>query len=205
MSESAAYWDEKYAARDDTWDAEPNPRLPGFVVGLTPGHALEIGCGEGSDAVWLAARGWTVEAVDLSQVALDRGRDAAETRGLGGAITWRQADVLAWAPDVASYDFVISHFVHFPWPEQADYLRNLARAVRPGGRLVVVGHDPSDLATGLRRPPTPGLLHTAEAVAGLLQPAEWAFTTCGALPRTARTPEGRIVPIHDATVVATRR
>ena len=94
------FWDARYGATDQVWSGNPNPRLVEHVADLTPGTALDVGCGEGADAIWLAARGWQVTAIDVSPVALERVANRAAEAGeqIAARITWQQADVLVWEP-----------------------------------------------------------------------------------------------------------
>ena len=94
------FWEGWYAERDQVWTGNPNPALVDEAAGLAPGRALDIGAGEGGDAIWLAARGWTVTAVDIAETACERGRQAAEGAGadIAGRITWQAADIVTWAP-----------------------------------------------------------------------------------------------------------
>jgi SAM-dependent methyltransferase len=171
------------------------------VEGLTPGAALDLGCGEGSDAVWLANRGWRVTAVDISQVALDRGRAADTT----GTVTWLQADLLAWRPPADAFDLVSAHFVHFLPAERKRLWLDLAQAVRPNGTLLIVGHHPSDLETTASRWPEPDFYYTADDVAAILDENQWEIITQEARPRQITDAEGRVVTIHDAILRARRR
>ena len=201
------FWDERYGATDALWSGRPNQRLVENVSGRTPGVALEIGCGEGADAIWLAQQGWTVTAVDVSQVALDRAaRHAADSDPAAAArITWQQADFREWAPEPASYDLVTEHFLHLPSALRVPQHRRLAAAVRPGGMLLIVGHHPSDLeSAGHLRTHRPDLLFTAEDIAGLLDPDEWTITA-DSRGRAVVDPDGRRVEVADAVVVARRR
>lgn len=196
----AAFWDERYAQRDASWDPDPNPHVEAVAKDLPPGSALDVGCGEGSDAVWLATRGWSVTAVDISQVALDRGRAHDPT----GRVTWQQADLLAWTPAEASFDLVSSQFMHFGAADRTALFRKLAAAVRPGGTLLVVSHHPSDLEANVGRWPMPELFYTADEVAEALDPARWETTVKAAIPREARNLDGELIQIHDTVLVARR-
>lgn len=197
----ATFWDEMYRGRTAAWDSEPNPFLAEDIAGLQPGTALDVGCGEGSDSVWLAHQGWQVTAVDISQVALDRGRQAEG----GDLVTWVQADVLAWEPPSAAYDLVSVHFLHFPPDERQGLFRRLARSVRAGGLLLIVAHHPSDLALNIRRPPLPDLFYTADEIAATLPAADWEILVADARPRPAKDQDGHPVTIHDTLLKARRR
>ncbi len=195
-----AFWDEKYRNRTAAWDDEPNPFLADDIAGLTPGTALDVGCGEGSDSVWLAKQGWQVTAVDISNVALDRGR-AADTDHL---VTWVQADVLAWAPPTDAFDLVSTHFMHIPPADRPGFFGRLASAVRLGGTLLVVSHHISDLETTIGRPPLPELFYDADEVAAALTPGRWEILVGGTRPRPVTDHEGRAITIHDMVLKARR-
>jgi SAM-dependent methyltransferase len=162
-----AFWEEWYAQKDQVWSGDPNPQLVADAAGLTPGRALDIGAGEGADAIWLAERGWDVTAVDIASLPLERGRAEAERRGRGIAerITWVVADVTDRLPEPAGYDLVTLQFVHLTPAERAVAFPACAAAVAPGGTLLVVGHHPSDMATGVGRWPALDRFLTAEDLA----------------------------------------
>lgn len=136
----ARWWDERYgSAADRWWSGAPNGSLVAELDGVTPGRILDVGCGEGADAIWLAQRGWTVTAVDISSVAIDRARDAAVAEGVD--VEWLCADVLASPPPTEAYDVVTVQYPSLLREAGELALRRLLDAVRPGGVLLVVGHD----------------------------------------------------------------
>ncbi|KAA1399389.1 class I SAM-dependent methyltransferase [Aeromicrobium ginsengisoli] len=141
MTSDAADWDAMYAERGSIWSGEPNAQLVAEVTTMTPGTALDVGCGEGADAVWLAQRGWDVTAVDLSGVALERARGHASAAGV--EIAFERADLVAAPPPPGGYDLVSAQFFHLPDPPRSQAYRGLGAAVAPGGHLLVVGHYPS--------------------------------------------------------------
>lgn len=194
-------WDARYASASGlVWSAEPNRFVVESVSGLTPGAALDLAAGEGRNAVWLAEQGWRVTAVDFAPVAVERGRELAATRGV--PIEWRVADVTAYRPVPGSYELVLISYLHLPAPALAGVLDSARRALRPGGTLVVVGHDLANLRGGTGGPQDPAVLLTPEAVvdglAGLrIQRAETAR-------RPVPTSDGGIIDALDTVVVATR-
>ncbi|MDX3355953.1 methyltransferase domain-containing protein [Streptomyces sp. ME01-24h] len=137
----AEFWDTRYAASDRVWSGSPNDVLVREVGPLAPGTALDLGCGEGADAVWLARQGWRVTAVDISGVALERAAAHAKAEGIAdGAIDWQRHDLAETFPE-GTYDLVSAQFLHSPndMPRER-ILRAAAAAVAPGGVLLVVGH-----------------------------------------------------------------
>ena len=202
-----AFWDERYRSGGTMWSGRPNPQLVTEVSGLGPGTALDVGCGEGADAIWLAEHGWRVTAADISVVALDRGAARALEVGadIARRITWQQADLLSWIPAAASYDLVTAQFMQLPRAQRELLHGRLAESVAPGGTLLVVGHHPSDLQTTIPRPPFPERFFTAADVAATLAPADWTVVVSEARPRSAVDPDGRPVTIHDAVLRAERR
>ncbi len=202
-----AFWDERYRSRDALWSGNPNPQLVAEAVDLVPATALDVGCGEGADAIWLSERGWQVTAVDISAVALERGAAQAAERGadIARRIEWRHEDLTAWPPAEAAYDLVSAQFLHLPKETREEVFRVLAAAVAPSGSLLIVGHHPSDLRTTIPRPPRPELFFTASEVAGSLDPRQWDIVVSAAREREAVDPAGRTVTIHDAVLRARRK
>jgi len=199
-----AFWDEFYAARERVWSGQPNAQLVAEAQALKPGRALDAGSGEGADALWLAERGWRVTAVDVSAVALARAADHVAERGdeVAGRIAWERADLRTWAPEPAAYDLVSAQFLH-PDPDvRPRVVGRLAEAVAPGGVLLYVGHDPSDLAIAH---PRPEILTTAPVIAALLDADGWDVEVCEVRPRATRNREGQDVTLRDAVLRARRR
>jgi SAM-dependent methyltransferase len=157
-------WDERHAAREPIESHEPDPSLAAVAGGLVPGRAIDLAAGDGRNAIWLAARGWQVTAVDFSAVALDRARAAAEEAG--ASVAWVNADLLEWRPEARSFELVAVMFLHLPAHERRAVYAGAAEAVAPGGRLLVVGHDLSNLTAGTGGPQDPDVLFTPERIAG---------------------------------------
>ena len=162
-SSRRARWDERHAAQDPIESTEPDPTLIHEVGALSPGRALDLGAGDGRNAVWLASRGWDVTAVDFSQVALDRGLARADAAGVH--VEWKLADLLEWTPGGRSYDLVTLFFIHLARDERRDVYARAATAVAPGGTLLVVGHDRTNIADGVGGPQDPDVLITPGEVA----------------------------------------
>jgi SAM-dependent methyltransferase len=199
------FWDERYRSAPRMWSGDPNPQLVADTAGLEPGSALDVGCGEGGDAIWLAQQGWGVTAVDISEVAIERARSHAAAAGddVARRIEWVRADLEQWDPPVARFDLVSVQFMHLPSAVRVPLYDRLASAVAPGGILLVVGHHPSDLETSVRRPPIPDFLFTAEQVADRLGEG-WTLLDVAARPRPAVDAAGLEVTVHDAVLVARR-
>jgi len=135
-----ASWEERYRDAPALWSGRVNPPLVAEATGLAPGRALDVGCGEGGDALWLAGQGWQVTGLDWSEVALARAAEHAAAAGVTDRVTWVRGDTGTWQPPVAAFDLVTAHFLH-PTAEQRHALvPRLAAAVAPGGTLLWVGH-----------------------------------------------------------------
>ena len=154
----AEIWDARHAAQGSIESADADPTLVGEVVGMTPGIALDLGAGDGRNAVWLAEHGWRVSAVDFSVVAIDRGQALAAAAHV--KIDWRREDLLEWTPPAAAFDLVALFFIHLPMDERRGVYARAASAVKPGGTLLVVGHDRSNLRDGSGGPKDPDVLFT---------------------------------------------
>lgn len=201
------FWDARYGSADQVWSGNPNRHLVEQVADLAPGTALDVGSGEGADAIWLASRGWHVTAIDISTVALDRAAQRAAAAGaeVADRITWQQADILSWAPAPLQFDLVSAQYMHLPTLARESLHRRLAAAVRPGGTLLIVGHHPSDLETSAGRPNLPDFFFTADQIAAALEPDAWQIIVAAAPERQTLDPDGRPVTIHDAVLRAQRR
>ena len=159
----AAAWDERYAATDLVWSAEPNQFVAAECAGLPPGRALDLAAGEGRNAIWLAQRGWDVTATDFSTVGLDKGRRLAEHAGVAERIAWIVADatVTDWADD---HDLVVVAYLQLVEAERRDAVLRGFAALQSGGRFVWVAHDSSNLTEGTGGPQDPSVLMTADDV-----------------------------------------
>ncbi|MEU9888799.1 class I SAM-dependent methyltransferase [Sphaerisporangium sp. NPDC051011] len=191
LADAARHWDARYAERDRVWSGDPNVMLVREMAGLPAGRALDLGCGEGADAVWLAGRGWRVTAVDVSEVALERAAARAVEAGVGGLVEWQRRDLgVSFPPGV--FDLVSAHFLHsYAELPRERILRWGAAAVAPGGVLLVVGHAGPPPWEAEARPgvslPTPG-----EVLAGLdLSPGGWEVEVCEEYERVQLGPDGR--------------
>jgi SAM-dependent methyltransferase len=159
-------WDERWADPGRPPGAEPNLFLVAEAGELPPGRALDLACGAGRNAVWLAERGWRVTAVEWSPVALGAARELAARRGV--SVEWIEADALEWAAPGGAFDLVAVLYLQLPSGERRRALAAAAAAVAPGGTLLVVAHDLANLEGGHGGPRDPAVLTTPEAVAAEL-------------------------------------
>jgi len=162
----AQEWDERYAEQQQ-WSAEPNALVAELLSGLPAGDAVDLAAGEGRHALWLAGLGWHVTAVDFSDVGLARGR----AQPGADRVTWVTADVTAWSAEPESLDLVLVAYLHLPEADITALFRRAVGWLRPGGRLLVLGHDVENLTDGVGGPQEPSILHSVERlapVAGLL-------------------------------------
>jgi SAM-dependent methyltransferase len=193
-------WDARYANSPDlVWTAEPNRFVIEETAHLKPGRALDLAAGEGRNAIWLAERGWRVTALDFSPVAIERGRNLARQRGV--QVDWQVADLTTYEPPADSFDLVLIAYLHLPAADLAAILHRAQRAPRPGGSLVLVGHDLANLTDGVGGPQDPTVLQTPETVVAQLDGLRIRRA------ETARRPvrvDDHTVDALDTVVVATR-
>ncbi len=166
MESKRSRWNKRYAAKELIWSAGPNALLASELTGLSPGRALDAACGEGRNGLWLAEQGWTVTAVDFSDVAISKGRQIAERRGL--QLDWQVADISRDPIPQRHYDLVVVLYLHTDSTERALWLPRLIGAVAPGGTFFYLGHDPENIAHGQGGPQDPDLLPSADEIAQAL-------------------------------------
>lgn len=200
-------WNSRYHSASSLWSGQVNYVVASVTETLRPGTCLDVGCGEGADALWLAARGWKVTGFDASSVALFRAATEQsrqqERDGQELAITWQVRDVVAdglSGPEV--YDLVSIPFLHLEPSSREAVWRDALSRVAVGGTLLIIGHDRSDLETGLRRPPEHLLFGEEELKA--LVPSSWSSATVSRQPRTQTTSEGHTTTVNDIVLVAVR-
>jgi SAM-dependent methyltransferase len=205
MSETKEHWEQHYGERDRVWSGRVNVQFADVVGDLPPGRALDLGCGEGGDAVWLAERGWDVVAVDISDTALGRAAEAAKSRGVAERIEFIQRDLSDEFPD-GTYDLISAQFLHsMVRLDRTSILANAAAALRDGGLLVIVDH-------GSAPPWASKLDHVHEfpsadeVVARMnLNPDEFERVRVDEVERQAVGPEGQQIPWKDNVIVMRRR
>jgi len=203
--ETKEHWEKHYGERDRIWSGRVNVQFADVVAELPPGRALDLGCGEGADSVWLAERGWDVVAVDISETALGRAKEAAGTRGVTDRIEFVQLDLSEDFPS-GIFDLISSQFLHSTvYLDRSKVLANAAAALRPNGLLVIVDH-------GSAPPWASKLDHhhefpsAEEVVAGMeLSDDEFERLRVDAVERQAVGPEGQQRPWMDNVIVLRRR
>ncbi len=194
-------WNRRYAGRELLWTGEPNRFLVAEAADLPPGRALDLACGEGRNAVWLAERGWRVTGMDFSEVALTKAQRLAAARGVEAE--WVAADLLEHRPEPGAFDLVLLFYLQVPAEQRRPVVRAAAAAVAPGGVLLVVAHDRSNLEQGHGGPQEPAVLYDAEDVAADLDGTGLAVERAERVERPVQTPEGERVAL-DALVRAVR-
>lgn len=202
---SQATWDARYGESERIWSGNPNPRLVEQVADLVPGDALDVGAGEGADAVWLASRGWQVTALDISPVALAKVEQHAAESGVADRVRTVQHDLMANPLVPGEHDLVSAQFWHPPAASRAASVLGLAAAVRPGGALLVVGHHPHDLDSGARQAHGHAdKFFTPAQITALLPDEHWEVRVAESQERTVLGSDGPVT-LTDSVVLAVRR
>ncbi len=194
-------WDERYSGRELLWSSEPNRFLIAETAGLAPARALDLACGEGRNAVWLAERSWQVTGVDFSRVGLEKASALAQARGVRAE--WVAADLLEYRPEPAAFDVVIVFYLQVPAPDRTPILRRAAAAVAPGGTFLLVVHDSANIEHGHGGPQHPAVLYTAQDVVKDLRGSGLAIERAERVERPVETPDGTRIAL-DAFVRASR-
>jgi SAM-dependent methyltransferase len=198
----AAGWNERYAGTDLVWSAGPNVFVEAICSPLAPGRALDLAAGEGRNALWLAERGWEVTAVDFSSVGLDKALRAAEARDV--RLETEVADLTSYVPTSVGYDLVLIVYLHLGAAELPLIIEGAARAVAPGGRLVVVGHDVENLERGTGGPQMAEVLTTVPGVLAALEPVGLAIDRAEVAERPVIAADGSAAIALDTVVVGRR-
>ncbi|MEO6510293.1 MAG: class I SAM-dependent methyltransferase [Nocardioides sp.] len=196
-----AGWEERYSGEEQVWSGRPNPQLVAEISGLKPGTALDVGCGEGGDVIWLAQQGWQVTGADFLANGLTRAARHAADAGVEDRTSWWQVDARSFDPEGRTFDLVTTHFLHPPDGGMAEVTRRLASAVAPAGHLLVVGHAPSSHLPDLDDAHRRAMFLAADLVPAL--PAGFEAVVVEQRPRSV-TRDGRTIDIDDSTVLARR-
>ena len=173
-------WNRRYSEGGLSGPGEPSPILVEVASDLQTGSALDLAAGQGRNAFYLAEQGWDTTAVDFSEVAIEKG--SMLSRQLEIPVRWQVRDLTDYTPLNAHYDLVCIFYLHMPWEEYAEILRRAAVAVKPGGTLLVVGHDRSNIEQGSGGPQDPAVLYTPADITAAL---EHISGTGGATPSEA--------------------
>ena len=193
----SAGWDERYSTSELIWTGRANQFVERHLSELEPGSAIDLGAGEGRNAVWLATRGWDVTAVDFSQVGLDKARRLADEHGV--EIELVRADATAWQPD-SPVDLVMLSYLQLPTPERLTVLERVRGWLRPGGTLFVVAHDKANVTEGYGGPPSADVCYTVEETVGALDGLR--IDVAEVAERHVDTPDGDRTAL-DTLVIAT--
>ena len=156
-------WDKRYAAVENLWATRPNRFLVAEVAELPPGRAIDLACGEGQNAIWLASVGWDVTGVDYSEVAIAKANARAERDGV--TVEFTSADLVEYEPEHAAYDLVLVLYLHIPSTQRGAVHAKASAALAPGGTFLLLGHDRANLTDGVGGPSDPDLLYTADEIA----------------------------------------
>ena len=207
------FWDEHWAQTpgpEGTGGNTPaNPHLQRETRDLVAGTALDAGCGEGAEAIWLASAGWQVTAADISTEVLARAAARAERGGVAGAVQWTEADLSTWTPDT-QYSLVTTHYAHPAMP-QLEFYDRISEWVAPGGTLLIVAHRRTADGAGHGhghghgdQPPAEASV-TADSVTARLDDETWEVVTADEPDRSLTNGAGQPVTLQDVVVRATRR
>ncbi len=193
------YWNERYGTQELIWRADPNRFLVEEVERIGPGRALDLACGEGRNSVWLASQGWRVVGVDYSSVGLAKARQLAADRSVD--VTWIEDDVVTWMPPQGAFDLVLVLYLHLPAEQRRQVMAHASSALAPGGVLLVIGHDTTNLNEGWGGPQEAAVLFTPEEVVADLQ--DLRIERAERVKRTVATDAGDVDAI-DALIRAVR-
>jgi SAM-dependent methyltransferase len=204
-AEITSTWNERYGQRSSMWSGKVNPVLADVAATLSPGSALDVGCGEGADAIHLAEAGWDTLGVEASSVALWRAHREASTRRNSEhplKVHWKVADISqpwSWRKD--EFDLVSLQFIHTNQATRQHIWSEAVSSVAPGGTLLIVGHDASDAERGIRRPPGEMCFDVNELLSAV--PSNWTAVSAEVRDRT-QVIDGEEVTVSDVVLVATR-
>ncbi|WP_026459235.1 class I SAM-dependent methyltransferase [Schaalia vaccimaxillae] len=205
---AAQQWETRYAASEQTWSGRANPVLVDVVTDLVAGRALDVGCGEGADAIWLASQGWSVDGLDFSATAIARAAAAAEADGMIG-VRFHEGELASWGNGYeGGYDLVTAMFIQaYDGQDRAKLLSVAARMVAPGGRLLVVSHaSPPPWSSHALRDDVQSLKVTPEGDRRIVDPeATWHVELCEVRAREVVGPDGVVGELEDSVLLVRRR
>lgn len=186
-------WDDRYAATDLVWGSDPNRFVAEALADAVPGRALDLACGEGRNALWLASRGWQVTGVDFSEVAIERAAKLGAARGL--EVEWRNADVTRFRDEAGGRDLVLVAYLQVPRGDRRAVVANAAAALRPGGELFMIGHALRNLDAGHGGPSSPAVLWDPAELRADVEAAGLRVDACEEVERPVETDAGPRVAI----------
>lgn len=182
-------WNRRYATPEFIWSREASSVLVAEASGLAPGRALDLAAGEGRNSIWLAEHGWQVDAVDFAAAGVEKGQQWAQARQVAGRIRFEVADLRQYSMARGRYDLVLICYLHLPWHELQPILARAAGAVAPGGTLLLLGHDRSNLLHGHGGPQNPAVLYAAAEVAAAVGDS-LRIVKAGRIERPVHTVQG---------------
>lgn len=191
-------WNERYSTSDLIWTGRANQFVEAHLAQLEPGTAIDLGAGEGRNAVWLSSRGWSVTAVDFSQVGLDKAQQLAGEHGV--EITTACGDATTWTPS-GTVDLVVLSYLQLPSDQQRTVLEHAATWLTPGGTLFVIAHDRSNVEHGYGGPPSPEVCYSVDDTVAALDGLD--ITTAEVAERAVDTPDGTKIAL-DTLVIGQR-
>lgn len=168
LSSNREMWNERYKTKELVWSADANQFVKAETSHLQPGRALDLAAGECRNAIWLAEQGWQIQAIDFSDVAIDKGRQLATARGIAHQINFEVADLCEYEPPANYYDLVLISYLHLPKAELNAILNKAANAVKPNGTFLLIAHDSSNLKSGYGGPQNPDILYSFNEVTPIL-------------------------------------
>ena len=194
-------WDQRWLDKRLHAHGEASPVVLAALEGLAPGRALDLGCGSGRHATWLAERGWQVTGVDFSSEALRQARERAAE--LAVDVDWIEADLVNYAPSEVAFELVLLAYLHVPAHERRAILAKAEAAITPGGTLLLVGHDLTNIGTGAPGPTSPSVLYTPADIVPELP--RLVVARAEQVRRSVELEDGSTAEAVDALVLATRR
>ena len=200
------FWEERYASPGYAWSGRPNPVLVAEAGSLVPGRALDVGSGEGADALWLAQHGWHVTGVAIAANALDKAKIRSSSIDPVAAtrIGWERHDLTQWSPDAGTFDLVSAQFMHLPEPARSTLFRSLAMALAPGGTLLIVAHDMSEVDPSSVPESFRGLAYGVDDILGAIKEESLRIEVAEVRPRSGSTQAADSDGHRDVVVRATR-
>lgn len=186
----ATAWDQRYAASDLVWGSGPNRFVADEFAEVTPGRALDVACGEGRNAIWLASKGWRATGVDFSSTGIERARRLADEAGVSASTDFVVGDVVSGELPQGPFDAVVVAYLQLPAAQRSSALRHAAHVLAPGGTLLVVAHDSANLAEGVGGPQDPQVLYTADDVLADLQGLPLVVDEAMQVRRPVQTSDG---------------